>query len=187
MLMLTNRPEKQNAIRLKPGALRKPSVLSSELHWICNRRLTTSRSAHCMQVFFAPSLVSASTYFNADKAMYHFAMQASPTKVGMPYGSEPSLLTPAAYHHQALLHVLSATDGVQLHVRLKLPASRASVKLFNDTINFSTLQQAVMTAMHVLTRRVMACCWITSLRCLSQAAIVANDYRGRMLLRRQSC
>ncbi len=89
------------------------------------------------------------------------------SQVGMPYGSEPSLSTAAAYHHQALLYVLSATDEVQLHVRLKLPASRASMRLFNDIINLSTLQQAVMAAMRVMTRRVMACCWITSLRCLS--------------------
>lgn len=55
---------------------------------------------------------SQSIHLDADKAMYDFAMtascKASSTKVGMPYGSEPSLSTAAAYHHQALLQVLSA-------------------------------------------------------------------------------
>lgn len=158
MLRLTNRHERQNAIRLKPGALQKPSVLSSELHWICNRRPTISRSAHCMQALFALSLSSESIHLNADEAMYNVAMQASPTKVGLPYGLEQILSTAAAYHHQALLHVLPATDTVPLHVCLKLPAGRASMTLFNDTINLFTLQQAVMAAMYVTTSHVMACC-----------------------------
>ncbi len=88
-----------------------------------------------MQALFAPSLSSESIHPNADEAMYNAAMQASSTKLGMPYGSEPSLSTAAAYHHQALLYVLSATDGVQLHVRLKLPGRRPSMRLFNDIIN----------------------------------------------------
>lgn len=171
MSRLTNRLEKQNAIRLKPGALQKPSVLSSELHWICNRRPTTSRSTRCMQAFFAPSLSSQSTHLDADKAMYDFAMtascKASSTKVGMPYGSEPSLSTAAAYHHQALLQVLSASDVVQLHVCLKLPSSRACMRLSSDVTNITTLQQAVTAAMRHMTRPVMACCWITSLHHLS--------------------
>ena len=66
-----------------------------------------------MQALFASSLSSEPTHLNAAEAMYDFALQASPSKVGMPYGSEPSLSTAAAYHHQALVYMLSATDGVQ--------------------------------------------------------------------------
>ena len=90
-----------------------------------------------MQALFAPSLLSESTHLNADKAMHSFAMQARPTKVRIPHGSEASLSTAAAYHHQALLYVVSATDGVQLCVCLKLPVSRASMKLLNDIIKLS--------------------------------------------------
>ncbi len=111
-----------------------------------------------MQALFALSLSSESIHLNADEAMYNVAMQASPTKVGLPYGLEQILSTAAAYHHQALLHVLPATDTVPLHVCLKLPAGRASMTLFNDTINLFTLQQAVMAAMYVTTSHVMACC-----------------------------